>query len=298
LLKSIKNAASNCGLAIRHDWRAQLIVLTATIALVVTAAVWVAFPTARDAATFGGAVFASWLSSLGFFILTGLILSFVTIARPDQELFETRARNLFKRQSGPHIDYIVNRMHEVLEPYCEEISRLVTVTQYDPEEKLFFLHVDTTMTFRSFLVDIPSTLDSTVTYLSATPAPAGRERNCLGHLRMSGETVYEHEEFDDSIEKKFTIKVPQYDKCPVEYRLSYWIKAEEEPNRQRARRFTRSMKVRIRNQLTSKTIKVTFPSNNSQDQMLKAGDEKEIVNLAEIKPGTGEATYDFRLAIG
>ena len=99
MFKSIKNAASNCGLAIRHDWRAQLIVLTATIALVVTAAVWIAFPTARDAATFGGAVFASWLSSLGFFILTGLILSFVTIARPDQELFETRARNLFKRQS-------------------------------------------------------------------------------------------------------------------------------------------------------------------------------------------------------
>jgi len=93
-------------------------ILALVVFLVAVTGVFYWFKLGQNPSTHFGAVFASWVADLGLFILLGIVVYIYQLPpEPHTEAFDARARNLFKRRTGRHIDYIVERIKE-LEHYA------------------------------------------------------------------------------------------------------------------------------------------------------------------------------------
>jgi len=261
--------------------------------------VWACFPDATNVQTFFGAAFASWVSAYLLFIITGLIIAIVTLARPDQELFEARARNLLQRQTGPHINYIVGKLHDLFEPYLQEVKRSLTVVDFDQVTGLFLVNQETELVYKSYLVDIPVTFDSKIGYANGTRAPDGRQKCCLTHLKVDGKAVGELEEFEEEIARPFKMQVLPQSLVSVTYRMALWIRANDEANRQRVKRFTRNLTVTVHNQLATRAVVIVHPQDTDLNRTVQPGEAVLIVNLKEIPPAQNDDqfAYDFRLSL-
>ena len=282
-----------------EDWRGRLVAISALAAIFLTLIIAIFFPSALQVSGFFGAAFASWVSGLVLFLATGLVVAVAALARPDKELFEARARNLLQRQTGPHIDYIVGKLHALFEPYVEAATRTLTVTDYDPSTGFFLVVQETELDFKSYLVDVPVTFESRVGYANASAPPPGKDQKCcLVYLNVDGDEVGVEEEFkDNQVVRPFTMRVLPNSVCKVKHRMVYWVKADEEPNRQRIRRFTRKLVVRVHNQLPTRALKVAFSGESRPEVLIKAGSFEEVVNIIDSFPGQSDAdfAYDFRL---
>lgn len=279
-----------------RDWRVRWILGTPAVAVVASLLIYMFVPSATDATRFAGALFASWVSGLILTVVVTLVITIVTLARPDQEIFEARARNLLRRQTGPHIDYIIPQLQKLLQPYCDEAIREMEVTDYDEDLKLFRVNQYSENRLKSYLNDMPVTFESRLAYVNGTAAPENKEKCSLTYLKVDGSPIGGPEHFDDAIERTFEMRVLPHATCKIEHRMVYWLKAETEPNRHRPTRYTKQLKVVIRNQLPSRRIAVFHPAENGKEEVrifIEAGQTETVVNLAEIPPG--ENVYDFRL---
>lgn len=280
------------------DWRTKLVVISVLIAIAATSAIWIWVPASTDVKTFMGAAFASWTSGLLLFVLTGLMIGLVALSRPEHELFEARARNLLQRQTGPHINYIVNKLHSVLEPYVEELRREMTVVEYVPDSSMFLVNQDTEVRFRGYLPDMPMIFNATVGYTNASPAPPGRPKSCLTYVKIDGETVSGGiEEFEDSLIREFPVKVPPKATATVKHRMTFWVRASDEPNRQRTKRFMRKLSVTVHNQLPTMAISVRHPEQANLDHIIGPGEVVQVVNGRELEPDPTEQSFDFHFRL-
>ena len=81
--------------------------------------------------------------------------------------------------------------------------------------------------------------------------------------------------------------------------MTFWVRADEEPNRQRIKRFTRNFKVNVHNQLAARSVKILQPSEPDFNRVLTAGESALVVNLKEIGPAQNDDdafAFDFRLS--
>ena len=179
----------------RKDWRLAAIFWASAVSI---AATLLGFDLGWDtAAGFLHDVFAGWVASIAFFGFIGLLVAVVSLAQPEEESFESRARILFRGQDGKHIEYIVGRIRETLEHYAEEVSNTFTVVDYRPAERMFLVRVETTTLVRSYLNDVRTTYNSEISMEAEAPPPAGASPNRLLHLRV-GTLTWGSKPFQDN----------------------------------------------------------------------------------------------------
>lgn len=266
-------------------------------ALILSVLFYERFPNATDASQFEGAFFASWLSGIALTAVITVAVTIATLARPHQDVFEARARNLLKRQTGPHIDYIIPQIQQLLKPFCESAIREMTITDYDEKTKLFRVNQYTDNQLKSYLNDIPVRFDTQLEYKRGTPAPDGEEQCSLTYLKVDGTPVGGLEHFADQIVRPFPMVVHPNESCRIEHRMVYWVEAESEQNRHMPTRFTNSLRVTVHNQLASRQIVAIHPSLNGKEVKIPidAGTSAVVVDLKDLAPG--EWAYDFRLGV-
>jgi hypothetical protein len=118
----------------RTDWRVWAIFAALFVVVAATGAMY-ALGLGLSPDTNFGAVFASWVGGVALFAVAGTIVAIVSLVRPEHESFDARARILFRRQSGRHIDYAISRIKEVLEHYAEATERRIVINEYDEKSK-------------------------------------------------------------------------------------------------------------------------------------------------------------------
>ncbi|TCU18777.1 hypothetical protein [Rhizobium sullae] len=284
-----------------HDWRIKVVIFSSILAVIVTVAFYYCIPDATDATKFIGAAFASWISGLLLFMLVGLGVAIVSLARPEHELFEARARNLLRRQTGHHIDYMVGRLHDVLEAYTAQSTRKIVVLDYDAAEKMFHTSHTTESILKGYLDDKIVNFPAKISYKPLSKPPGGRQKSCLTFLEVNGEKFGDVEEFDDEVARSFRIQIPVKGefkgRCAVKHRYLYWIKAEEEENVSTSVRYTRELSVEVENQLASSTIVATIKNEQGPDEriVINPGTCQRVIYLTEITPR--DKLYDFRLGL-
>jgi len=297
LKKFINSVVHNIRFVLR-DWRGKLVIYSVATVCVVTVFLPFFFTSFTSINSFQGAVFASWVAGLILFILTGLIVVIVTLARPENDIIDSRVHNLLQRQQGPHIDYIAKKIVRLFEPYMSSVERTLHIVKYDDESEMFLVNQDTVLVYKSFLTDVALEYESRVGYQNAPAPPKNEEPCCLVYLRAGEKDIGGAETFNGEIARPFSLKIDAFSECRVEHRMVYWVKRDE-PNRQLAIRFTRKMVVEVQNQLGTKAISVMHPAAPSRNTTIAAGKSATVVNLSDIQPGENENDYafDFRLEI-
>jgi hypothetical protein len=243
-----------------------------------------------------GAFYMSWAAGVALFTLVGLIVAVTSVVRPDQEHFDVRARNLLRRQSGPHIDYVMGRLKEIVEPYIEHTEKRYVVQRYNETEKKFYVNHITTSTLRSFFDDINASFSSSLTYENGSSPPSGEEPCSLTYLKVNGSEIGKPEDFEGRFHRSFVANVPRKSVCKIEHRLNYWVKAEEEPNRHRPLRYTRSLSIVVENNgRRAITARMMLADGRTEHHIVKPGGSMEFFKALEIVP-TDTEIYDFRLS--
>jgi hypothetical protein len=176
------------------DWRVWAVLGALALAVIGTICVFFSGIDIDPVHKFG-AIFASWVGALALFVVSGVVVAIVSLAQPERESFDARARILFRRQSGKHIDYIVNRLRHDFEQYAEHTSVRFTVTGYDVTEKKYKITYGSKVTVRSYLDDVITSYRTSVEYKGVTPAPAGKEPNSLVYVRVNEIPVGKREDF-------------------------------------------------------------------------------------------------------
>ncbi len=279
------------------DWRFYSIALATCISIVLTVVLPIFLPTLWSVQSFYGAVFASWAAGVALFALVGFIVALASLSRPEQESFDARARNFLRRQSGGHIDYIVKKLGETLEPYVESSTRRMIIQKWNEAEKKFQIRQETIVNVRGFLDDIESKFPARLAYKAHCKWPEGENSPSLSYIKVNGETIHGFLEFEDEFAYEFEGVAPKNSTCPVEHAMTYWVEASTEPNRARPTRFVRSMEVIIENKEPRHSVIVKVVSGASQKEFrLDPGDQEVVIKQEETIPG--EYSYDFRLELG
>src|SRR5687768_12878478 len=124
----------------RQDWKVWTIFVTLALSLMITLiGYYVLGPIKPE--TRLGSIFTSWVGGVALFVVVGVATALASVARPEQESFDARARILFHRQSGPHIDYIISRIKQLLEQYAEHVERKFTFHEYDQANAKFRISI-------------------------------------------------------------------------------------------------------------------------------------------------------------
>lgn len=277
------------------DWRVRWVLKSIIGSIAVTLIIAYLAPTARDVSTFAGATFASWVAGLILTVVLTLVITVAQFARPHEEVFESRARNLLRRQTGAHIDYIIPKIQDFLDPYCDEGEKEMVITEYDETSRRFRVNQRTMNRIKSYLNDMPVTFDTMLTYRMGTPAPEGREACTLTYLRVNGQPIGEQQIFDAGIERPFSMLVEPNKTCEIEHRMVLWVQADSEANRHIPRRFTRKLEVTIHNELPSRSIKITHNADVIEDIVIGPGETKKVVSVLDKAPS--EPVYDFVISL-
>jgi hypothetical protein len=271
----------------RTDWRIWAIILAMVIAILITAfCFW--FGIWQNPATMGGAIFAAWAGGVALFVVVGLIVGIVSLVRPEEESFDSRARILFRRETGAHIDYIVRRITDTLEHYAESTYVTAIVQDYDPEEKKYFIRTTVKTVVRSYLDDVDTKYNSDIHFTDATAAPAGRAKNRLVYLNVGGAAVGVDEEFDASIKRNVETTILKDGACIVEYMSEIWLSADQEPNTYAPRRYTQSLSLGVGNLckdcLSVKVLLKRSSANPTTVELPYGATTQTLAQAANIEP--------------
>lgn len=279
------------------DWRVRWVLTSIIGSFILSLLIAWLVPSARDVSTFIGASFASWVGGLLLTVLITLVITIAQFARPHEEVFENRARNLLRRQAGAHIDYIIPKIQEFLDPYCDEGEREMIITEFDGTSNRFRVNQRTSNRIKSYLNDMPVTFNTALTYRVGTAAPVGREDCTLSYLRVNGQDVGIPETFTTQVERPFEMLVEPNITCEIEHRMVLWIQADTEANRHIPRRFTRKLLVIVQNQLQSLPVRIVFNAavNASDDIVINPGEKKSIISLVDMEPS--KPVYDFVISL-
>jgi hypothetical protein len=281
----------------RVDWRLGAILLATVVSLLGTLVVY-AFGLGRDPSSFFGAAFASWAGSIAFFTVVGAGVAIVSLARPEEEPFEARARILFRRKSGLHIDYIVNRIKEVFEHYSELNANRIIIQEFHEGEKKYRVALESTLVIRSYIDDIKSKYASRISVKEVTSPPTGQRRNRLVYLRIDKVTKHKGEEFDNEFNLPFDAIIEPDSVCEIKHMLKIWMNAGSEESKKAPIRYTQKMTLEFDNQLREKrdvTIQLSRDNGQSwQDLHLPSGSAVSVLEAADLEPM--KQVYAFRIA--
>jgi hypothetical protein len=273
------------------DWRGGIVAVAYGLSvlatfIVYTVGVW------RDPSTHVGAVFAGWVSGLLLFTVIGAAAAIVSLARPERESFDARARILFRRQTGKHIDYIVLAIRDKLEHYSDVTSMHVTIRGHDAAQNKYRVEVDAHTVLRSYLDDIVSTYSSDLEYEEMTLPPPGGERNRLVYVRINHTTEGDGEEFDDFIKRPISAVIEPDGLCEVDYKLAFWVRANDESNTHTPQRYTQLMSLIFENHLPRPvSIRVRYGTGKDETLSLGAGVAKKALELRDLTPN--QIVYDY-----
>lgn len=252
------------------------------------------FNVSTNPSTLFGAVFASWIGGLALFVFGGAAVALISLWDPTKEAFDSRARILFRRQSGFHIDYIVSRIKEALEHYAETLKTKVIIYEYNTEGKKFRLSWDAKTTIRSYIDDIESTYTSKIELTEVTDAPAKAARNSIKHLRINGIAKLDRpREFDRDVNVPIETSVSRDSVGEVEYCVEIWFSADTEPNIFSPVRYTQMVELEIENRCGVPVgIKISKDHGKSWDEVnLDHGNSRVLLKKNDVKPGTEVYRY-------
>ncbi|MER9374258.1 hypothetical protein [Mesorhizobium sp. M0491] len=278
----------------KSDWRAQGIVALTIIAVVGTLVVYAFWPAATDPAKFAGAVFAGWMAGLLLSIL-GLITAVVSLSNPERDAFNSRARILLRGRSGSHIDFLIDDMNTLLEPYVVSATKKMTINDYDEATNRFHIIYHSMTELRAYLDDIPTKFEPKVGYEHAAQSPQNRPQAGLTFIRIDGLVKVGPTPFDTKfLEGPFPVVISPGQSCVIEHRFNCWVAAND-PNRFSAMRFVQNVEMEVRNDLPERNLLVDPQAGGlpSGPVTIPPGEAKMIVNLKDLKPA--KHVYDFRV---
>jgi hypothetical protein len=279
----------------RMDWRVGAILLATAIAVATTLIVY-AFGVGREPATFFGAIFAGWISGVGLFAVVGVVVAIVSLARPEEESVESRARILFRGQRGRRIDYIVGRIRQIFEQYAEDVANTMTVTEYHAGEGKFLMMSEGRTLIRAYIDDVPSTYRSSVNITDMTPAPQGAPENRLVYLRVGQQTGGEQVFTGSEIDLPFDTTIAPGGTCMIASGIECWVVAEDEENSFAPVRFSQKIRLTVRNYLRGGAVlrlRVSLDGTRTYDEFsLRHGEERVICEAHDIEPN--QMVYDVR----
>jgi len=275
------------------DWRFRTILFTTIASLVITlfiyaAGIW------RDVATFSGAAFAAWFSGVLFFAFVGAVVAAVSVIQPEQESFDSRARILFRRQYGPHIDYIVTKLKSVFEQYAQETNTKFIIDRYHDGERKYRVRTQDETVVRSYLEDVRTTYHSAIELTEVTLPPQGEERNRLSFVRI-GALAEPGEPFDDRIGRPVSTDIEPFGTCLVAHEMVQWSLAGTEPFEHTTARYTNRLSITFENHL-ARELKISFKTSSSpnwQQLQIQPGERTDPIVLRDLAPES--AAYEFKI---
>jgi hypothetical protein len=277
----------------RTDWRVRA-VIGAIIAAVLPTIVIYLSGWGRDPATHFGAIFASWVSGVALLVVAA-VGTLASLARPELEPFDSRARILFRRQTGKHIDYIVGRIKGILEHYAERTVIRIAIHGFDAGDDKFRIVSTSDITVRSYLDDIETTYNSTYDLKDVTLPPAG-QTNRLIFLRVNDVAQCDAQEFTTAISQPLSCVIGKDSSCKVSRQTEHWLQATIEPNIHRPKRYTQLLTLHVEN-LTipgqTVTVKLSRDGTSFEDFQLPPNKSLKLLEVKDVAPG--QLAYDFRL---
>lgn len=232
----------------RLDWRIWAIVISVLLSIILTFFA-LSFDSLRNTSVFWGSVFSSWVGAVAFFVVFGAVVTGFSVARPEEDSFDLRARILFRRQRGPHIDYIVERIRQQFEQFSESSVHEFRVDAYDAASDRLFISVINKTTVRNYITDTTNTYRSRVKYEALTPAPQGAENNHLMYVRVNDSALTEPISVIDAINFEFETMISHDDLCRIAYEMKHWVQAASEENEHQPARYTQRFSLFIENNL-------------------------------------------------
>jgi hypothetical protein len=199
-------------------------------------------------------VFDGWTASVIFWAFVGLIVAVVSLARPEDEGYEARARILFRGEQGPHIDHIVAALCGTIGHYAEKITRDITVREYlpDPGGGLgwFLLEIESTTTLRAYVEDHETIFTSQAVISNTKAAPPGARTARVVRAECShvdgNKTPATITPGRDGYTIEYTTRFNRPGTCSFTIHRECWEREEAE-NAYEIGRFTRKVTARIRN---------------------------------------------------
>lgn len=283
------------------DWRIWAIVLALVFCIILTLAGYAAatvFGVDIGPGTHVGAVFASWVGGVVLFSVAGAVVALVSIARPEQESFDARARILFRRQTGKHIDYIVLRIKDILEHYAESHEERLIIMGFHEGDRKFRIGTVSKAKVRSYIDDTETTYTSGIRLADVTPPPQGAERSKLNYLWVDDSPVEAPSDFDDAVERRFATRIERNSSCVIEHRLDIWLQADSEESTFEAVRYTQDFALVVENHHSQAiVIKLSHDDLSTPEALtVEAGAKRLVFTARDVEPGAQIYNYTVWLS--
>jgi hypothetical protein len=294
----VRASLSKAGKFLRRawaDWRVKLIVGFVVVAIAATCCdYYEGF--GLNPETHFGAVFAAWVGGLALFVITGIVVAIVSLAKPEEESFDSRARILFRRETGKHIDYIVSKLKAEFEHYAESTILKVTIRDFHVAEKKYRVSSVNDAVVRSYIDDVETTYSTTLKIEDATLPPSGGASNRLVSVKVGDGYIGTAEQFTTSISRPIACRVDQDSPCDVCTMTEFWVLADDEPNSHVTRRYTQRLTLHFENLLPVSRdiqVKLTTDGINWITERLSLGQTKKVAEFKDIKPGI--QLFEYRI---
>jgi hypothetical protein len=242
-----------------------------------------------------GAVFASWVAGVALFVFVGIASALASLARPERGSFEERARILFRKQEGRHIDYIVNRLRHVFEHYAEAYEENHRLIEYREDAGRFYVSMETKTTVRSYIDDVETAFPTKLRFDDIIQPPSGGQPNMLKHLRIDGVARKSNVRFDRaSFEHEESAFVRPHNTCQVEVSTAFWVQAGTEETSITPVRFTQRIRFRVENEL-SFPVRVRILSSVGallEEFVVQPSSQSRWFEMQDLEPD--RVAYDVR----
>lgn len=278
------------------DWRIKVILIAFASSVAVSLLIY-ALGFGRSPSTFFGAVFASWVGGVALFAVVGAAAAVVSLARPEQEAFDARARILFRRQSGGHIEYIVQRIAQILEHYSERHIEKYEILDYDENSNRFRVGSETDVSLRSYIDDIQSDFKAKIRYDGITSPPPGGAPTKLCYVRVDGRPVMPPKVINGAdMDEEIETRIDRDAVCRIEHRVELWIAAETEENTFWPVRYTQHLRLEAENCIDRNVlVRLSRDGAPPQEHLLEPGASRSLASFSDLRPGT--RVYDLRILL-
>ncbi len=206
-----------------------------------------------------------------------------------QNLSNSRARILFRRQSGNHIDYIIAQFKTLLAHYTELAITKVKFVDYDEASNKVLLCGETVTYIRAYIDDIASTFSTYIEYRNITEPPTGKEPKRIVYLRVNDEPQPDCSgTFVDSIKKPYHVTIQPGELCKIDRCSLIWCRSGDEDNTHTPNRYTQELTLEFENQLPNdRAVSVEISRNRGQawDKIgLRPGESKIVLCCKDAPP--------------
>lgn len=269
-----------------------LILLVAIAAVAVTVILY--FAGAPTDTSFQGAIYASWIAGVAFFVIAGAASTIIAIFPPHKASYDARARILFRGQDGRHINYIIRKITKQLEQYTEKADRTLTITKYDQASGKYFIQSQTGTILRSYIDDMESVSETYAELVGCTNPPPGKEPNRILYLRLGDKVVQPATEVGTGKRTPFEVKVPPGDFASVEFKAEYWVNSVDDPCTHKAVRYVKRFHLTLQNDSAFTVPYKVQLQDKAERSLTLAPHSKEVFEVVRDVEG-GQRIYRIDL---